>query len=443
MKLINYFLLISLLMLGACRVKNREFKVEAPRTERAVKSERDSFKKKMYEETIAKNLSVPLNDSTEKNWSTAFWGIEQVLDTSTSAKLSVKKALKDFKNRSSKFNRMTLETAYGVFPDDFYSEIFNNLKFTKDAKIFAMEVNFLMNNKSNRYNGNYFANLMHKKFPAWQTNPILFILNRYLMKSTVEYLKQRPPLVSLLSHNFGKNCTVIFSLQRNDRDYTGIVIVRKPDGTFVRNPDGTIFYVPQLARAITNLPSYITNGNTPQGIFSLQGVDTSSNIYIGRTTNIQLVMPFEAEPAQFLRKKNADTVWNLHMYAGLLPYSWRGYFPIFESYYAGKAGRTEIIAHGTTVNPDFYKGKTYYPNTPTLGCLSAKEIWSEKDGTRLESDQAALASAYMLSGSMKGYLVVVNLDNKHQPVVIDEVTMDILKAEQEFESESKSGGNGG
>jgi hypothetical protein len=282
---------------------------------------------------------------------------------------------------------------------------------------------------------------MHRKFPVWQTNPILFMLNNYLVKTPADYLKQRPSLIPLLAHTFGKDRTVIFSLQRNDRDYTGLVIVRKPDGKFVRNPDGTIFYVPQLARAITNLPSYITNGNTPQGIFSLQGVDTSSNIFIGKTTNIQLVMPFEAPPPVFMHIKNADTVWTLKMYADLLPHSWRSYFPVFESFYAGKAGRTEIIAHGTTVNPDFYKGKTYYPNTPTLGCLSAKEIWSDKDGSRLESDQAALAGAYLSTRSKKGYLVVVNLDDKKQPVVIDEVIMDILKAEQENETETGGSGN--
>ncbi len=441
MKILSYSLIVSLLLLSSCKVKNKKFTFESPKTERALKAERESFKENMYNDTIAKNLSVPLSDSTEQNWLTAFWGIEQVLDTGKTAGKSLKTALDDFKDRSTKFNRMTLETAYAVFPNDFYEDVMKTIKYTEDPKIFAMEVNFLINNKKNRYAGIYFANLMHRKFPVWQTNPILFMLNNYLVKTPADYLKQRPSLIPLLAHTFGKDRTVIFSLQRNDRDYTGLVIVRKPDGKFVRNPDGTIFYVPQLARAITNLPSYITNGNTPQGIFSLQGVDTSSNIFIGKTTNIQLVMPFEAPPPVFMHIKNADTVWTLKMYADLLPHSWRSYFPVFESFYAGKAGRTEIIAHGTTVNPDFYKGKTYYPNTPTLGCLSAKEIWSDKDGSRLESDQAALAGAYLSTGSKKGYLVVVNLDDKKQPVVIDEVIMDILKAEQENETETGGSGN--
>lgn len=51
---------------------------------------------------------------------------------------------------------------------------------------------------------------------------------------------------------------------------------------------------------------------------------------------------------------------------------------LWESYEAGKIGRSEIIAHGTTIDPVFYKSKKYFPNTPSLGCLCSPEIWNEK-----------------------------------------------------------------
>jgi hypothetical protein len=271
---------------------------------------------------------------------------------------------------------------------------------------------------------------MKNKFPDYKNNPILFSLSNYLVEPMSKCIDKRPPLTDLLSADYGKDNTVIFSLQRADRNYTGLVIVRKPDGKFVRNEDGTIFNVPQLARARTNLPSYITNGNTPQGIFSIQGVGVSKDESIGRTTNIQLIMPFETSKNIFIHSSNSsDTSWYLQSYKNLLPLSWRNYFPIYESFYAGKAGRTEIIAHGTTIDPSFFTGKSYYPISPTLGCLCTKEIWSEENGRRLISDQQALADALNSTGSLKGYLVVVDLDNKKMPVTINEIVMQILKAE--------------
>jgi len=78
--------------------------------------------------------------------------------------------------------------------------------------------------------------------------------------------------------------------------------------------DGSIFSVPQLARSISNLPGFLTNDSTPEGIFSLQGIDTSKNVFIGPTTNIQLVLPFETAPNQFFHKSDLDdSVFTLHL----------------------------------------------------------------------------------------------------------------------------------
>jgi hypothetical protein len=184
-----------------------------------------------------------------------------------------------------------LEAVYVLYPQEFLKEVLNIVHNTTKPKIFAIGINYLLNKNAN--DNEYYRALMENKFPDCNDNPILFSLSNYLEKPMPKLVEERPPLVDLLSADFGEGNTVIFSLQRVDRDFTGIVLVRKPDGKFVRNNDGTIFNVPQLARARTNLPDYITNGNTPQGIFSIQGVDVSKDESIGRTTNIQLIMPFE------------------------------------------------------------------------------------------------------------------------------------------------------
>ena len=84
------------------------------------------------------------------------------------------------------------------------------------------------------------------------------------------------------------------------------------------------------------------------------------------------------------------------------------------------AGRTEIIAHGTTINPAYYKGEPYYPLTPSLGCLCTKEIWNE-DGKRTISDQAELVNAVQLAGGANGYYVVIELNDEQRPVAMDDI----------------------
>ncbi|MEO6707348.1 MAG: hypothetical protein ABIN04_16025, partial [Ginsengibacter sp.] len=113
-----------------------------------------------------------------------------------------------------------------------------------------------------------------------------------------------------------------------------------------------------------------------------------------------------------------DSVWTTDTYQKLIPQKLRNYLPLYESYYAGLAGRSEIIAHGTTLDPDLYHGKPYYPLTPTQGCLCTKEIWN---GKRLESDQQKLVNGLLKAGGAKGYVTVIELDNKEAPVTINDL----------------------
>jgi hypothetical protein len=113
-----------------------------------------------------------------------------------------------------------------------------------------------------------------------------------------------------------------------------------------------------------------------------------------------------------------DSVWTTEYYQKLLPQKLKDYLPLYESYYAGLAGRSEIIAHGTTIDPTFYSGKPYYPLTPTEGCLCTKEIWN---GRRIESDQQKLVNGLLKAGGANGYCVVIEIGDKDAPVTIKEL----------------------
>ena len=418
MKLENYFFIIIFSIsfsVNAQKVNSSFTKID----------ERLKFDYKLKKQIVEENLSFTLNKENEEKWLEAFWGARFGLLKNDLVRSSITSALMYFENASLEFQRSLLETIYTLYPLELEAEIMQIAKETVNPKIFAMVLNYL-------YRGQFISlddasYLLKSKFNNWEENPILFTLHSSLTKKDEE---AKPPLVDLLSAPFEKNKIVIFSFQRKNRDYTGLAIVRNSDGTFARDNFGNIFYTPQLARSLSNLPGYITNGNTPQGILSLQGIDTSKNIFIGTTPNIQTILPYETDSYKYFHTGYDSTKkWDKYLYNNLLPHSWKNYDPIYEAYYAGKAGRTEIIAHGTTVNPEYYSGKPYYPNTPTLGCLCAKEIWDD-EGNRVLSDQYALVQTYRAAGNLNGFLVVVEIDNKNKPITIDEIILQILKSEK-------------
>jgi hypothetical protein len=147
------------------------------------------------------------------------------------------------------------------------------------------------------------------------------------------------------------------------------------------------------------------------------GFAVSKGAALGPTTNIQMVLPYErsSDVHDSVTRSLGDA------YKSLLPPSWQQYYPIFEAWYAGKAGRTEIIAHGTTVNPEYYKNKPYYPYTPTQGCLCTNEAWSLVDGRRIKSDQQKLVNAVKAAGGANGYVVVIEIDDKQKAVSLADI----------------------
>ncbi|MCX6151121.1 MAG: hypothetical protein NTX22_11395 [Ignavibacteriales bacterium] len=426
MKAEKYFwILLLFLSTVSSNVAQQFVDITKLNTPIATKVEREKFKADLIK-GIEKNLSFNLNSENESKWEEIFWDIELVLYKTNLVQSSLKQGLITFKNRSYPFQRAVLEATYCLYPNEFVSEISSVAQSTKNPKLFAMAVNYLVRSKPSSSNKKHYFNLMEKKFPEWKMNPILFMLNT--KRLSIKQSQPRPALIDILSSQFLKDETIIFSFQRKNRDYPGLVIIRKPDGKYVRTNDGNIFSVPQLARAISNLPGYITNGNTPQGILSIQGIDTSKSVFLGKTPNIQTILPFEGTVKQYFHNNVSDTNW-IEQYKNLLPESWKNYPPIYEAYYAGKAGRSEIIVHGTTIDPEFYSGQSYYPQTPSLGCLCAKEIWSSVDGKCLISDQASVMNAFLSTGKKTGYLVVVENDDKNQPINLDELIMEVLNAE--------------
>lgn len=383
-----------------------------------VKETKAANRQKLYKTLvngINRNLSLPLADSTEENWMDAFYSIELLRYRSAWAESKLHEAFKKADTRSGYFQHALMECVYDAYPDIFEKEVRWLLDTTMDIKCFALCAEYLLRKKPDDRQVIKLTATRRNLYPA---NSILNALWYRLLYSN----QARPPIDDLIQYPFYPKAKVVFSFQRKNRNYPGIAVIRDSMGNFAKDAYDNIFYVPQLARSMSNVPGYISNGNTPQGIFRMFGFDKSKSIFIGPTPNIQLTMPGETGINHFINDStNTDTIWTMEWYRDILPKSWKAYMPFYETFFAGMAGRTEIIAHGSTVDPSYYKNTSYYPLTPTLGCLCTKEIWDEATGKRLQSDQLRLTDALKKAGGADGYYIVVELDDKQQPVDINEI----------------------
>ena len=396
----------------------------------AIKANREKTYSNIVKNSIVKNLSLPLTDSTEENWEDAFYAMEVINYKQPWVLQKIKKAFDSVEKRSDGFKRALLEVVYSQETKKFAFQVLELSRKTTNAKVFAMCGEYLLMCRSNPEIRDELLKLsLHKLIDTKDIREQTIISG--LIKS-LEYLwiGNNPTFTpaEIFEKNYLLKNVTIYSIQRKDRNYPGIVIVKDTNGNFVKTESGTVFHVSQLARSITNLPGYLTNGNTPQGIFRMYGFDVSKSAALGPTENLQLTMPLETSVQHFLKDSSInDTILTYNLYSKLLPKSLKSNMDFYGTYDASRAGRTEIIAHGTTVDPDYYKGKTYYPYTPTQGCLCTKEIWSDKDGKRIVSDQQKLVDAVKKAGGADGYLIVIEIDDQQKPVTINEI-LPYLKA---------------
>ena len=400
---------INLEFPASTKLRREEYKLEMQNT---IYSEILAYSKKMDERLVKKSFEYMqiLNYLEEDGYQ------------------FLKMILTEYPTKSENFYSAALEASYTLYETGFEEEMENILSLTTNLKHFAIVSNFILRKNPNE-KGNHLK-LLQTKFKNSEKNPMVKILSQYLNSPPVEHLSKRPPIKDLFSHNFGEGRFILFSLQRLNRDYPGLLIIKNSDGKFIRREDGSIFSISQLARSISDLPSYVVNGNTPQGIFSIQKIKTVKSDVIGPTPAVITALPFEVSPDIFFHTSTKSKKWKIESYLNLFPVSWRFYFPIQQAFIAGEIGRSGIYAHGTTVDTEFYADYSYYPNTPTRGCLSAKEIWSKKTGKSIYSDQVSLLKVLKNFDPTKGYMIVIELDDQQNPVSLDEVLMDILEVEE-------------
>jgi len=394
-----------------------QFPANGIRSTFVLQNQRENIKTSLHLVTIYQTFTLPLNKETEYRYQSAFWSISQFMVYNDTVVGGFRKTMKAYNDSLDvETRRSFLEAMHTVQPPGFTEQMIIISKKEKNPKLYAMIQLWLFNMQpklrpkiieavEERYKQNISSDLMEE-----------------LVIYMKDYTKKRvyPPIQDLFAfqHQFGQK--TVYSFQQWNRDFPGIAVIQYEDGHFARDKQGNLITIQQLARSASSLPYFITNGNTPQGFYRISGIDTSHNNFIGPTPNLQLIMPNEYYCKDFFLPE-ADTTDQLAAYRELFPESWKDYYPVYESFQAGKIGRSEIIAHGTTIDPGFFSGKPYYPISPTLGCLCAREIWDPVTGGLKESDQLKLANAFMHTSSSTGYMFVINYFNKSRPLTVEDI----------------------
>ncbi len=419
--------------------------------------QRAQLGKDLRERVTGKPFSGPLDGDTEFKYELACGAVSQFLFDSPVVAEGMAKLFAGYDSLSFSTRRAFLEAVYAAFPSAYADRVQAILEKESDPRLFSLCAVYLYRRDTTVASCNALTIRMVEKFPGYDSVVLLRELAQYLNGHTRLKKGRRPAIEDLFAYRAVSGQRTIFSFQRWDRDYPGMAIVQNADGHFARGADGRLLVFEQLARSGSDLPYFLTNGSTPQGVYSIQGLGVSRNHFIGPTPNIQLLMPNEGKWADYFQE-GQDTAGiagtgsgsagvggnaggkgvsgvsgrtdfpagdSLARYLALLPPSWRGYAPMKEAWSAGMAGRTEIIAHGTTLDPEYFSKRAFYPLTPTEGCLCARELWNPTTGHLLVSEQFGLASAYEAGGGTAGngggYLYVISMDDQRKPVSRAEV----------------------
>jgi hypothetical protein len=375
----------------------------------------------LYKYTILPLLRQSPDSTNEFQFLSALWSISQYMLRNDTTRQLVDTLFQHYDSLDNGTRRSLMEVVYALYPTEYQQQVQQHWPQETDDRLLAMMVFYQRGNKARGWD----EKTLVKKLMADKAHYDSSALLQQVMKTFLPTEKTAiPSLTDLFRYQTALGCKVVYSLQRPNRNYSGLAIIQNSDGHFARDSaTGRLKTFVQLARSAADLPYFITNGSTPQGIYRVRGTGISQNGAIGPTPNLQLNLPYEVAADSFfihsLQPMLNDSIF-LAAYQQLLPASWQT-DAMLESFNAGKCGRGAIIAHGTTLDPWYYQGMPFYPCTPTLGCLCAREVWNPGTGRLVQSDQLDMVNTFLSTPGTDGYLFVINLADKKSAVTPEEV----------------------
>lgn len=363
------------------------------------RSTRDSLEKAITK-SIENFIETPIKDITPAKLSGALWGAELLLYRAPKLQGKILQILNDsFYSTKPELVIPLLQTLYTLFPKGGEETAYRLLTHSKHPKVITLSAVYLLRSSdSHTLRSTINAALSINRYPQHQ------LLNWWMEQKSFPSVGLAD-LTSIAQHKLREGLVKYILVIQKDRNKPGTLLIQNRN-SFVRDSLGKIITLPYLARSITNLPPFLNNGNTPTGVFTVYDVNKSTNSFIGITPTVISALPHEVDSLVF---SHGQPIKNLKdYYLSLLPVSLQNNKQMLAAYYTGFF-RTEMIIHGTAIDPEYYKNEPYYPFTPSYGCMTAKELWNN-NGWLITSAQQELLSIIKHIGSAKGYLYVVEVE---------------------------------
>jgi hypothetical protein len=207
----------------------------------------------------------------------------------------------------------------------------------------------------------------------------------------------------------------LYMFCRHNREHPCRLIMKDANGRWHRDSQGKLWSQPKLGLSRHGLPAHQTNGDTPQGIYTIDSVMPEANRQLVFGKYRRLILNFIS---QSRREKD---------FKSLMPKNTEGLSWWQEGIVARDVGRSLLRIHGTgLINTD--PASSYYPFFATSGCIASRE--NRYDGIeyhdqRLLLDEMMKASGlnvtYANEARLKGLLYVVDIDSQEKEVGHDEV----------------------
>lgn len=207
----------------------------------------------------------------------------------------------------------------------------------------------------------------------------------------------------------------IFMFCRTNRLYPCLMVMKNVHGEVVRETNGDIWSHKSLASSSKGLPSYTRNGNTPEGILTIDSVMPVADAQTSFGKFRRMILSFIPKSKNEVLMKS------------LLPPSSHNSEWWKPSVVARDIGRNLFRIHGTgKINLD--PSTPYYPFMRTSGCIAQRE--NTYEGVTY-TDQRELLDSIMLAMDLtpsyeneqqvKGVIYIVEMDDKNAPVTLEDL----------------------
>lgn len=231
-----------------------------------------------------------------------------------------------------------------------------------------------------------------------------------------DLFNQTPDITTYMNGEYLKSVK-IFMFCRSNRLFPCLMVMKNVYGEAVRLADGTLWSNPSLASSSRGLPSYSRNGNTPQGVHTIDSVMPSADAPMSFGKFRRLILNFVPKSKNEVLTKS------------LLPASSHDNDWWNPAVVSRDMGRNLLRVHGTgKINVD--KETPYYPFMRTSGCIAQREntydgLTFKDQRDLLDSVMKAmdLAATFDNETHVKGILYLVEIDDKNAPVALDDLAL--------------------